>query len=362
LVAGSTSNNGYRFVASMSAQTTLTVQQTNITNEAAGAGRSITRGTSIDAVGALTSELPGANVTLTVHGEKVAQQFTLSVNANWSAYEIVVRLRKMGSPSDAVTVELCADSAGAPGSVLASGSIAASSIYTAMNWVTATLGTQQALSYGTIYWIVVRRSGASHYADYYEIDVDSGAQYGNGILKLWSGAAWVDHLVAADLLFAVWGKQEITTQIANIVTGGQFLNGCDVLATAGVVDYQYRSGDNKARGEAESLLSQTTATGRRLLATVTAERKVIVDAAPLVANAVMTDMVRLDNDGKFYRATGTPLEPGILPVAKWVDVRDELGEPAFWVQAAEYDVASDEIRYTPASAVSVGDLTRIRQG
>ena len=362
-VYGSTSNNGYCFVASMSARVVLTMQQSTITTEAAGAGRQLTRGTQIEVESTMTTELPGSTVTLTVHGEKVAQKFTLAVNADWPAYEIVIRLRKMGSPSDAVTVELCADSAGAPGSVLASGSVAAASIYTSMNWVTATLGTQPTLSYGTNYWIVVRRSGSSHYSNYYEIDVDEGGQYSLGALKVWSGAAWVDPANVADLLFAVWGKQEITAQVQKIVQDeGQFLTGCDVLDTAGVVDYQYREGANKAKAEAEGLLGLNSASGQRLLATVTADRRVVVSRAPLLASAGMVDRVRLDTDGKFYDAVGTRLEPGVLPVAKWCDVMDEVGEPAFWVRAAEYDAATGEIRYFPLGATGVGELTKVRQG
>jgi len=362
-VAGSASNNGFRFVESMSARAVLTTQQTTITTEAAGAGRSVTRGTQIEVESSMTTELPGASVTLTVHGEKVAQKFTLAVNANWPAYEVVIRLRKMGSPSDAVTVELCADSSGSPGSVLASGSIAAASIYTTMGWVTATLGSQPTLSYGTNYWIVVRRSGSSHYSNYYEIDVDEGGQYSLGALKVWSGAAWVDPANVADLLFAVWGKQEITTQIQKIITDeGQFLTGCDILNTAGVVDYQYRAGANKARAEAEALLGLNSASGQRLLATVTPDRRVLVSSAPLLASAGMVDRVRLDTNGKFYDAVGTMLEPGVLPVAKWCDVMDEVGEPAFWIREAAFEAATGEIRYVPLGAKGVDELVKVRQG
>lgn len=362
-VFGSSSNNGYRFLASMSAETTLKTQQTTITTEAAGAGRGITRGTQIEVESAMTTELPGSTVTLTVHGEKVAQRFTLAVNADWPAYEIVIRLRKMGSPSDAVTVELCADSAGAPGTVLASGSIAAASIYTTMSWVTAILSTQPTLSYGTNYWIVVRRSGSSHYSNYYEIDVDEGGKYSLGALKVWSGAAWVDPANVADLLFAVWGKQEITAQVQKIVEDeGQFLAGCDVLNTAGVVDYQYRSGANKAKFEVETLLGMNSSSGQRMLATMTVDRRVLVSAAPTLANAGMVDIVRLDQDGRFVDAVGSVLEPGVLPVAKWCDVMDEVGEPAFWIRAAEYDAATGEIRYTPLGAKGVDELTKVRQG
>ena len=193
--------------------------------------------------------------------------------------------------------------------------------------------------------------------------MDEGGQYSLGALKVWSGAAWVDPANVADLLFAVWGKQEITTQIQKIITDeGQFLTGCDILNTAGVVDYQYRAGANKAMAEAEALLGLNSASGQRLLATVTPDRRVLVSSAPLLASAGMVDRVRLDTNGKFYDAVGTMLEPGVLPVAKWCDVMDEVGEPAFWIREAAFEAATGEIRYVPLGAKGVDELVKVRQG
>ena len=76
----------------------------------------------------------------------------------------------------------------------------------------------------------------------------------------------------------------------------------------------------------------------------------------------MVDRVRLDANGKFYDAVGTMLEPGVLPVAKWCDVMDEVGEPAFWIREAAFEAATGEIRYTPLGTKGVDELTKVRQG
>ena len=109
-------------------------------------------------------------------------------------------------------------------------------------------------------------------------------------------------------------------------------------------------------------LGLNSASGKRLLATVTPDLRVLVSAAPLLASASMVDMVRLDSDGKFYDAVGTRLEPGVLPVAKWCDVMDEVGEPAFWIREATFDAQTGEIRYVPLGAKGVDELVKVRQG
>ena len=72
-----------------------------------------------------------------------------------------------------------------------------------------------------------------------------------------------------------------TTQIGAIVTAsGQFLSATDVIDASGIVSNEYRDGNKRASDEIASLLKQGVSGGRRLLATVTGDRRLKVYQEP----------------------------------------------------------------------------------
>ncbi len=88
-----------------------------------------------------------------------------------------------GDPADNITVDLVADSSGAPGSVLESVTISGSAIPRMMGWVVFALTNTTVLDSDSGYGIVVKRSGANSPTDYYEIDMDKDATYAGGALR-----------------------------------------------------------------------------------------------------------------------------------------------------------------------------------
>lgn len=364
--AAEAANNGYKWVKATSNSDSLTTIETTMVAEAAGALVTISRGNAIGIEGALTREAPGATVTLTTIGEKVAQRFTVSSAAGWTAYELWVRLGVIGAPADGITVELCADSSGAPGTVLGSTTSAVGSLPTALAWAKFTLSSPVTLTAGDPYWLVVRRSGASHHIDYYEIDSDEDAGYSGGSLLLWNGAAWVAS--ASDLPFAVWGMEETTVQAATLIgNAGQFLRGGQILDASGLLTYQYRDGSLSALSELEALLAAGATDGRRLLATVTEQRYLQISKEPAAGDIIHTCQLSLD--GKWLDSLGSPWEEGVLPVGKWVEIRDLPPEVAnstritpFFVESAEFDADAGELRIEPRGAWSGRDSIGVRQG
>ena len=100
-----------------------------LTTEGAGRNVTIVRGHALRVREALADESPsGAAVTLRAYGQKVAQGF--QVAGSWAAGRVALRASKTapaGAPADGLVVKLCADDGGAPGTVLASGTIAGQS-------------------------------------------------------------------------------------------------------------------------------------------------------------------------------------------------------------------------------------------
>ncbi len=303
--------------------------------------------------------------------ERVAQSFSLGGAEGWQAYNVHVRLRKVGSPSDAVTVTLCADSGGAPGTVLTSASVAGSALSEVADWVTFTLSATPDLALGTTYWIVLRRTGALHAENYYVVTLDDSGGYSRGVLRIYVGGAWTDPLVSQDLTFKVGGVEETATQIARAIDShGAFFTGVDLLTASGLASSPYRDGDTTTLQVVRELLQSGTSNGRRLLATVTRERTLRIYEEPALDPYQVSLFVTAD--GQPVGTWGAEILTHICPVAQWAALRDvfpptldvaAMADPTyFFIERAEFDVARWTWTPEPRGIPSLWDVGQIAEG
>lgn len=335
-----------------------------VTSESAGDTVVFTRGNKVKVTGGLTNEHSGASaaVTVTAWGQRYYQSFTLPVSGSWTAAAVEVRLRRVGGPTDNVTVQLVADSAGAPGTLLDSANVAADNIPLEMGWVSFALDDADLLTYGNTYGIVVLRSGANHHADYYEIDTDDAAGYTGGALKVYDGAAWQTPDPAASLMFRVLGATDTGQQAGDVLRAGGGILQVDA-ANSGILANQYRDGETRAIDEITALLDMGTSTGQRLVARVLRNLTAVVWARlsrPGTSPRYVLDGTTLRD------LHGQQVEAGFLPAGEWVSLGDSasLGpwarlSPVF-AERAEYRVGSGW-NIEPEGQADMWD-TGVRQG
>lgn len=161
---------------------------------------------------------------------------------------------------------------------------------------------------------------------------------------------------------------QTTTQIAALVDGvGQFLSGADIVDPSGIVASEYKDGDATAQAVIHDLLRSGTASGRRLLASVTHARALQVYAEPLPGSADLF----LKVDGDIVSRLSAPPASGLIPVGRWVGLKDALpgawpaylANPSpFFVEHGEYDIERGRWRLTPRGAQSPWAVTRIGEG
>lgn len=151
--------------------------------------------------------------------ERRSQRFYLTGTV---AY-VQLSVRKVGSPADTLTVELYADSGGNPtGSALASASVAGADISTTVDWESFT-PLDLALTTGSAYHIVVRRSGAVDASNYYEIQTGTITTYGynDGGSNVYNGA-WGTITTATHLAFRAYastGAGVVNSYMVHALTG-----------------------------------------------------------------------------------------------------------------------------------------------
>lgn len=341
-ITGSSGNSGTQIMSkagSVAVEVSGSYYGGSIASEAAGPTINFYRGNQITVTPTPTNERASASITATVWGKRYYQTFTLSADAGtWTVDTIEIRLQRIGGPTDNVKIELYTDSTGAPGSLLKSAQVAADNIPLEMDWVAFDFDNAQALSYGTTYGLVISRTGANEYNNYYMVDMDLGSTYTGGSQKAYDGAAYQS--INADLIFRVLGGIDTGTQVENILLAQSWPS--VLKATSGVVANQYRSGELKAYDELETLLDTGTSTGARLCANVSSARGVVVYAKPDRSAAKWMQAASNQLTDLF----GQDAEPGYLPAGEWVKVGDaaSLGPWAalspIFVERAEYNADS----------------------
>ena len=344
LVAGSAANSRWHRLGGASAdhlRTSAGVSGT-ISAEAAGPSIGLYQAQRLSTVEAAAHEAPGASsaVSIVLMGHILAQSFV--VVTPMTLAQAAVKVGKNGSPGDAFRLCIYGDSGGQPGSLLATGELAAADVDDSPAWRWVTLPAT-ALAAGT-YWIVVTRAGGLDGANCYTVGLSSSSF---GVCKAWANGAWYANPLGESLPYRVWGGEDTATQMGRIAAdAGQFLAAADMPAATGIVTNPYRDEDETALDAFYKLLDSGTASGWRLLAHVTPDRvlQVTMETGP-GENLPVWKL-----DATLRQAAGGPLPRGYLPVGEWVALEGlpmsalaALRASPVLVEEAEYDWRAGEL-------------------
>ncbi len=369
LVSGAGANNGYYRVLSGASNGAWVQVDRTITPAAAGGSITIIRGNHITVLETIVDEYAGASVTLRIDGEAIRQSFSTAVG-DWTVGALAARLKKVGNPVDGVRMSLYSNSGGNPNTQLDTGIVAAASVPTSMNWVTTEIANTAALTAATTYHVVIERTGSLSPTDYYEVSLDEDLGFAGGDLRLKVSGAWGANVRTpdADLCFRVIGYKETTAQIADIVSAcGQFFVGTDILTPSGIDQPMYRDGSRTALQEIEDLLAAGTSSGQRLLASVTPERVLRIEAEAQTTD----DHYRLGRDGVLRGYLDQSIPNGVPTVGVWADVdvipatvRQGMIASAGvqYIERCTIDAATGRVQYGFRNQSDLYDLGGIRDG
>ena len=295
-----------------------------------------------------------------------AQAFQLTSSTGWNATTIWIRLYKVGSPVDNFQIALKSDSAGDPGTTLASATVGGADVTTSGTWTEFTLSASVALSTSTTYWIHSSRSGAIDTDNYYVIGNNPENGYEGGDPKYYNTnlSAWVDASHKGDQNFRVIGNQSTTEQITTLITQvGEFFTGSQIDDASGVNTFPYRYGDNRALWELEKLLDTGSTNDRRLIYDVTRARLLRVYEEPAAPTEAETSYA-LNSRGTLFSPYGREVPPSECTVGVWcrlmdvlpasVDVSRISSPDLFFIEEAEYRADTDE--YTIVRARNEEDV------
>jgi hypothetical protein len=236
---------------------------------------------------------------------KAAQSFKTGYGG-WLCGEAVVNIRMVGSCTDQVVCELCADAGGVPGTVLASATVDAAKVVGVRWWVKFVFNSRPIISANTPYWLVFSRSGGLSTNNYYQLYADSTNMYTGGKAMIWNGSTWVDLSGGStDFNFYVAGFTSRSTRLQELAganRGGQFLTGLQIKADVAGDTLLRREGIWDCQAEMVELLALGDANGTRLYGQVDAERRLTIFSEPASADWRFS----MTGDGQLRVKSGRP--------------------------------------------------------
>ncbi len=192
----------------------------------------------------------------TTAAQDFAQSFVVSTST--AVAEASVYIKKVGAPANA-TVKLVTNSSGNPSTtVLASGTLSASSVTTSYGWVDVGFTTNPSLTPGTTYWLVIDVA-SNNTSNYYTIASTNSDSYTSGQLKRGQqGGTWTIPNANYDSFFKIYvgGVSSINGVIVGSGGTGD-ANAFNVLnsTVSGNLYCQFGSGNNKSCNTAQPTAS-----------------------------------------------------------------------------------------------------------
>lgn len=296
------------------------------------------------------------------------QTFQLGGAFGMALTTILIRARTLGSPSANLQCDLYTNGSSAPGSLLATRTVAPGAVGATVDWITFDFTSANlTLSSSTTYWIVV--SGATDGSNAYELGVSTTQGYGNGQgqyapVATWLSATW-------DAFFQVNGTRDTTDVIRDLLTtyaGSVFST--VVGDASGVTGSAYGDGDSRALAIVEDQLNAGTTAALRLLAQVNPDRSVSLAPEPINPLLGANPSYLLYPRGEVRTVYGIPIEPWFCPCGGWARLQSIIPAAAdsatlasikhFFIEDAEYDVASNRLTLTPRGQDTALDFGGIR--
>ncbi|NMC80191.1 MAG: hypothetical protein GYA59_12580, partial [Chloroflexi bacterium] len=118
--------------------------------------------------------LPGSVTWTMLGGGRTYMAVSFTASANYSATAIAILLRRVGTPTTDVTIELCANSAGNPGAVYASATVSTTDITDVISRFYHAAVTAYGITSGTVYWIKVYSTGGDT-DNHWEVGVENAS-------------------------------------------------------------------------------------------------------------------------------------------------------------------------------------------
>lgn len=327
-VTESSDNNGYYFVANVIPQKIETIPIELVTE--AENPVVLNRGTSLNVDESLTHELPSLDapydVTILNICQSLAREFTASATGTWRVKNVLLKVKKVGSPSDNLQVQLVSNGGSHSYTNIETATVAGSNLPINYSWVEIEFSGNNTITGGYDYAIIISRTGSPSTTDYYEVQLDDESSE-SGVLFTNDGiGSWTAHGEDHDLIFQVTGVEETTEQMENVLNLSEYLD-FYIEAESGLDDSLYMGTYESAKSKLEKLLDFGTSTNKQLVAITDLEQNLYIREQQ--SKTQLHRLIRVTTEGQIKDDMGNYIEDGELIFDRWVELDDSFTPYAY---------------------------------
>jgi hypothetical protein len=235
--------------------------------------------------------------------ERLAQSFLTGSEA-FQVGHINLRVAMSGNASDDLQINICADQAGIPGTVLATSLLPNASLHGGWSWQLWTIDPPLRLPAQTRFWLVVERSGAINSSQYFALETDDGRGYLEGESKVWNGSSWIP--LNQDLRFCLLELTETTVlmrEVAARSVQAGVLAGVQIWKESGLYMQHWRALEKTRQAALEGWLALGCKDDAELSALVNPQRVLEVFGLPRMDAISLC----LGGDGRLRLSSGVGL-------------------------------------------------------
>ena len=368
LVTNSASNNGYYFLTNVIPEKVET--DPNILTTEAENPVTLEAGSGFTVVEAITQEIPSYaspyNVTIRGQVQKLSREFTAVVVGTWKVDSILLRVQKVGSPSDDLKVSLMTNAGSHTYSTIEYATVAGSSISETNNWITFQFDGTNTITGGNDYAIVIERTGSFSTDDYYKIQLDDDSSE-SGIVFVNDSTGWVAHPLDYDMPFQVIGIEETTTELDVILSEVANDFNYYIEIDSGVDDLLFMSNYEIAKNKVERLLSLGDISGKSLVAVSDLNKNIYIRSRQEGTDSAKN--FSMDLSGNIKTGLGEAISDGQLIFDSWLEVDVSFASFIYsanlskiYVYGSEWDDSNKTLKIISSENSSIDKLEAIFNG
>lgn len=318
----------------------------------------------------VTQELPSLsspyNVTILAAVQSLAREFTAIASGTWKFKRIRLRVRKEGAPADNLQVSLASNSGSHVYTIIESATVSGSNIPSSYGWIDFEFSGSNTITGGNDYAVIISRTGTPSTESYYEIAIDEDSAETGVLFSNDSINGWESHANDADLIFTVIGEEETTTQIANILEYGQFID-YYIELDSGVSDLLYMANYETVQSKLEKLLAFGATSNVQLVIVSDLNRNLYIRGQQ--TKTELDRILKVTLDGQIKDSMGNLLEDGELVFDQWITLDDTFAAYGYsvnfqltYITGSEWDDSSKTLTITSGWESSVDKLDFITNG
>lgn len=353
-ISDSTSNDGYYKIinvipSKIEVDDTLTTEAANDVTFEVGSTASTEEN--------LVDELPSNSVTIRSQNRAIYKEFDITASGTWRFKKLLLKMRKIGTPTDDALVVLFLKTGTNTYSSIESKQIDASNFSNSFGWVEFEFTGNNTVTLGSTYALVVTTESYGFDPDnFYEVQLDNEANVSGNVFFNDPDNNYILQ-ENTEMPFQLMGVEETTEIMADVVQlGEEFETFVDVESD--VDDYLYMKNYEDAYSKLMSLVDFGTSANENIVITSDTKKNIFIKKQQAAFNE--DKVYKITSTGQIKDSTGRLIDDGELVYDRYIELDDTFVQYGYFTNLRKsYINGSEWNDITKTYRISSGWITSL---